>query len=416
MTERLPSGPRAVTAVSFAVMGLGTAPAALVGYLGAFVRSDLHLSRAELGLVTSLFYGATGVCLFVNGRLCDIFGARRCSLVNAVLVMVAMGAVALQPTYAMLLGAAVLSGAAYALGNVATNVAVSALSPPGKAAFLIALKTAGVPAISATIALAGPTAANHLGWRAVAAMIAGLSVLVIPFIVGFLPDSRSHAGRAELAPLPKHIWWLPVAAGLMIFGSQPLLSWLAIYLHDEFEVSVSTAGVLTAIGSITSIGALITAARLTDRLGSPRRCGFVALICLVCAGGVGVVSFGSKVGLVCAMAGALFGLWSNMIAAGLTHAIVIDRAPDAVGRASGVALGGYFLGALVAPGTFGWIADARGYGPAWGVSAVALCLAALAYYRVQVMIPVVPHRKLAENPASGPRGPLRPGPKIMDSS
>jgi len=49
-------------------MGLGAAPPFLVAYLGPALREDLGLTGAQLGLLTGLFYGSTGVVSLLASR------------------------------------------------------------------------------------------------------------------------------------------------------------------------------------------------------------------------------------------------------------------------------------------------------------------------------------------------------------
>ena len=50
---------RAVVAVSFLAIGLGTAPAFLFGFLAPVLQADLALSRAQIGLLVGLMFGAS---------------------------------------------------------------------------------------------------------------------------------------------------------------------------------------------------------------------------------------------------------------------------------------------------------------------------------------------------------------------
>ena len=50
---------------------------------------------------------------------------------------------------------------------------------------------------------------------------------------------------------------------------------------------------------------------------------------------------------------------------------LVDVAPLAMGRASGITMTGYYLGALIAPVLFGALADGPGYSAAWSVCAAS---------------------------------------------
>lgn len=382
----------AVTATGFALIGLGTAPPAILGYLGALVRTDLHLSAAALGLVASLFYGVTGVGFVVAGRCCDRIGADRAAASAAALVAVSTIVLALWPGYGVLLVTAVLTGTAYAITNVATNVAVSVVAPARSIGFLLGVKTAGVPAVATLVGSTGPWVARGIGWNGLAGVVGGLTAVAAVVAWRVLPDSGRVVGAETGPPLPRTFPLLALAPFLTIAGSQPLLSWSAIYLHDVLGVSVSAAGSLAALASLTSIGALLFVSSYADRLGAHRRSTVVAVSSTVCAGGVALVAGGQTVGLGLVVVGIVVGIWTNLVSAGMTHALVVDRAPQRVGTASGIALSGYYLGALVAPAGFGYLVDATGgYTAGWLVAAGSLLLASVTYTVVGLVVPLVPH-------------------------
>ncbi|NEK58424.1 MFS transporter [Geodermatophilus sabuli] len=383
----------AVVAVCTAAMGAGTAPAFLYGYLGPEIRADLDLSRGGLGLLIGLFYGLTGLGSLVAARVAQPWGARRCIVVDQVVVAGCLLASVAFPSALVLGLAAGVAGVGYALGNAGTSMAVAATAPAGRAGRDLTVKTAGVPLMATVLALAGPAVARSVGWEGVALALAVVAAATAVAGGLLLPARPAARGRGVAAtaepdrPLPPGFALLPLAAFLFIAGSQPLLSWLVLSLTDA-GVGTATAGAVSAAGTGAGVVAMVLVARLSDRVGPPRR----ALVAAGLAGLalLGVLLLWSTAGspLVLVVVGAVVGLFGNLAGASTIHAVVVDRAPWAVGRAIALMSTGYFLGALVAPWAFGLAADLTGgYALSWGGCAVALAGSAVCF--------VLVHRRVA---------------------
>jgi predicted MFS family arabinose efflux permease len=375
----------AVVAVCVLAIGAGTSPAFLVGFLGPVLQEDLGLSRTALGLLIGLFFGATGVGSVPAGRLTEAIGARRTVLVAQALLVLALGVPAVAPVYAALVVAVLVSGLGYALVNVATNVAVVAALPVSRHGVGLAAKTAGVPATVALTSFGVPALGAAVGWRPV--LIGALPVVVLVALATalVLPDARGGGARTgSRTPLPQGFWRFPLAAVLLIAGSQALYSWAVPYLHDGVGASVALAGVLTAVASLVAVGPMLATARLADRLGPSRRlpvaaalAGITALVqaVLALAGGPALAA----VALTVATS-------AQLAAVSMMHASVVAVAPSAVGRASGATMAGFYVGALVAAPMFGLIVDLTGsFGVAWAVGAALTGAAALCFAWARVV-------------------------------
>lgn len=385
-----PDGPRrrrAVLTVCTLAMGLGAAPTFLTGYLGPALRADLGLSGAQLGLLVGLFYGSTGVVSLVAARLIDRLGARRCVAGDQAVVAAALCLAAATSSTAALVAASVLAGSAYAFANAGTSVAVTSVSRRDQAGTAVALKTAGIPAAATVLALAGLPAAAVIGWQGVCLVLAGAAALnavaaalVLPGAVRVLPGGPTRAADARL---PRGFAWVVLAATCFVIGTNPLSSWLVLSLVDG-GVARGTAGLVSAIGTGTGAVVLVLAARRGDRAGPQGRAATAAGVAALTLLGIAALWAGTHLSLVLVAAGAVLGLLTAMVGAGFAHAVTVDRAPHAVGRATALMSGGYYLGALVSPLTFGALADHTGaYDASWAVTATAMALCVASYLAVQ---------------------------------
>jgi predicted MFS family arabinose efflux permease len=397
---------RAVVAVGFVAVGLGTAPAFLFGYLGPVLQADLGFSRAQLGLLVGLMFGATGLGSLPAGRVTELLGARWTIVADMALLALALALPLLMPGYPALVACALVSGFGYALVTVATNVAVAAALPPERHAVGLATKTAGVPGIAAVTSLLVPGLAAAVGWRPVLLCTIPVVVLVAVAAVLVVPDARRTAGarRTPSAPLPPRFWRFTLAAVLLIGGSQAIYSWAVPFLHEDAGATLPVAGILTAVASLVAVVPTIGAARLADRLGPARRVPLAAALCALVAVAEVALALGGGTGVGLAAAGLVVATGAQLGAVSLMHASVVAAAPHAIGRATGMAMVGFYTGALFAAPLFGLIVDATGsYRVAWAEGAVLTGLAAASFWWCRG----VGHPGVTTGPASLPTG--RPG-------
>ncbi|MFC4945045.1 MFS transporter [Pseudonocardia sp. GCM10023141] len=374
--------PAATVAVGTLATGLGAYLGFVPGFLAPVLQSDLDLTRTQIGVLVGVFYGATGVGSPFAGRVADRIGGRRAITLDLLLVAATLAVSALAPGYGVLLACAATAGFGYALTNAGTNIAVAVAVPRHRHGVALATKTAGVPllvAVSAPVATAAGVAA---GWQPVYLGTAVIVLAVAVCAAVVLPDGRTRRGSPSARTLPRRFGWFPIAAFLLIAGSQPLYSWVVACLHEAGGLSLTLAGAFTACGSLAGIGGMVLAARRSDRAAAASRIPAIVGLCLVTFGGEGLLLAGVFTGPVPMVAGLVVATVAQLSAVGIMHAAVVAAAPHAVGRASGVTMAGYYAGALIGAPVFGAIVDATGgYGLAWTISAVLVLGGAAAFAR-----------------------------------
>ena len=206
-------------------------------------------------------------------------------------------------------------------------------------------------------------------------------------VAGIVPlpraEPRRHAAPRVRQPLPARFFWIPLTGFLFVIGSQPLFSWLVLTLVDA-GVSTRAAGLVSATGTAFGAVAMVVAARRSDRSGPARRALVGAAIAATSLLGASVLWLGSHVALALVVAGAVVAMLANLTGAGFVHAVTVDRAPQAVGRATSIMSTGYYLGALVSPWSFGFLADLTGsYDASWAATVTAMAACALGFLVIQ---------------------------------
>lgn len=391
-----------VLVVSTITIGLGSLPGFLFGFLGPVFEADLGISKPAIGLLVGVFFGSTGLGSVVGGALAERLGASRAVALDMVLVAASMLFAVVVPTYPALLVAAVVSGAGYSLANAGTNMAVAASIPSARHGIAMAVKTAGVPASGAVQSLFAVGAAAIYGWRPVLAVTVPILLVAALLSLRYLPAAHRSGGAAAAAEphglahggpgsaraagLPAGFGWFPVAAFLLIAGTQPLYSWAVPYLHEAGGLGLGTAGALGSIGSAVAVVTMILLAGRTDRLGG-NRVTPVAVLVAATIGGVLVLVLGLVVGPVVMAVGLVVATACQLTSIGLLHAAVVAAAPHAVGRASGVTMSGYYLGALLGAPAFGLVVERTGgYAVGWLSGAALAAAAALCFLRCRRLV------------------------------
>lgn len=375
--ERDPTSAVSVVAIAAMCMGLGASLGFTPGFIATALRDDLDISRGEVGLLVSLYFGCTGVGSIMGGRMTDRFGARAVVVLDMAAVAAAAVLSAAVGTYWSLLVAAVIGGTAYALVNAGTNVAIARSVPQRRRTLAMSIKTAGVPLMAAIAAALGPVSANRWSWQHISAAIAVFAVVGGVGAALVLADDRPD--RRDTQPskqLPAGFVWFPIGAFLLIAGSQPLYSWVVPYLEQSLDASPGVAGGISSAASAAGVGVMVLNGLRTDRIGAELRVRRIIVLLAINVVATAMVLAGDAIGIALVAVGTIVGISVQLSAIGTMHATIVDRAPGAVARATGWTMTGYYLGALFSPAAFGALADLTDtFAYSWAATIVLLLLA-----------------------------------------
>ena len=358
---------RNIVISSCVCVGAGASLGFIPGFLATALSNDLDVSKGKIGLIVGIYFGSTGVGSIPAGKLTERFGARKVVVADMFLVAAVSLLVVVFGTYAAWVTASILAGVAYALANTGTNVAIGNAVIAERRVLAMSIKTAGVPLMATVAAAVGPWAANRWNWQlililnSICAVIAGFIALVV------LTDDRPNAiNRANPDSLPKNFYWFGVAAFFLIAGSQPLYSWTVSYLEESLGVSASLSGGIMAIASGIGVVAMICNGIWADKLGPNKRIPLIMTLLGISAIAVIMIFLGTTLGTYIVLIGVALGVSAQLASIGTMHAAVLDRAPKAVAKATGITMTGYYLGALLTPPIFGIVVDRTGtYSYSW---------------------------------------------------
>jgi FSR family fosmidomycin resistance protein-like MFS transporter len=367
------------------------------------LRSELDVSWAALGVVSSVFYGASGVAQTVAGFFVDRLGARRVLLAGMTLMGTGIALGGFATSYWMLLAVAALAGlgnsvfhpADYSMLNSSVSArriarAYSLHSISGNAGWVLAPLVVG-------------TVTHVAGWR-VALMTAGglalLATLVLATQTRGLGASvpSSTTARPSVAADLRVLLAVPI---MMAFGYFALLTASttgiqtfavpALGLIYDAPLTLAT-GALTVylFGNATGI---FTGGFLADRVA---RHDLVAATGVTCAAALMIALASARLPLSAIGAAMAATGFSMGVTAPSRDMLVRAATPrGSSGKVFGFVYSGLDLGSLAAPPVYGWLLD-RGEPRAMFVVVAALMFVMIVTV-VQVRRRVVP----AAVPAAG---------------
>jgi len=359
-----------LTAGAIGATATAAAPLFLLGALAVQVRADLGFGAAGLGVAVATLFAASALTGPVVFRAIERIGARTGVAITSVLCAIALVAIAVSvDSFAGLLAAMALAGAAQAFGQPSANGLLSRGLPAGRQGLAFGLKQMAVPLTSLLAGAAVPLVALTVGWRWAYAGAAVL-VLLVPLAVPRRDASAvpvRGGGRATLSPA---LLLLAVAGALAAASTMTLGSFLVDNAVSR-GVSESGAGLLLLYGSAVAVGARLLLGWLADRTGfDPSR--IMLMMLLLGAPALALLGIAPGRWPLMAVVTVAFGAgwgWNGLMDLTIVR---LNRASPAA--ATSLMLTGFFLGAALGPLAFGTVAETLGYPTAW-VGAGALLLA-----------------------------------------
>ena len=379
MREPLPAAPAARSAypavAALAILTLlpvGTAllPEGTAAMAPLIVR-DLHISRAELGLLTSAIWGGMLLGTLPGGLLVDRYRERIVVAVGvlamALLVLLASFGPSFEIVFALFLASSV--GAAFA--SPGGTRALVAWFPRHRLGVALGVRQTGVMAGGLLGALLLPPLALLAGWRASFRFAAVFTVLgVILFVAGYRePAGAARRGRPlKLRSLPRNRTWIAATLyGFVFMGALGVgISYLALFLHEGARLSVVAAADLLALLQLGGLVGRLGGGLVSDRLGrrAPVMVGMGALAVLVA---FAFAFTGARTPLpVLALLSFLLGLstlgWNALSITVISESVPIEAAATATGANLSIA----FIAMFAISPLFGLLADRLGgYSVSW---------------------------------------------------
>jgi NNP family nitrate/nitrite transporter-like MFS transporter len=271
----------------------------MFGILGIPIKKELGLTDIELSWVTAVAVLNGSIWRLPAGMLADRIGGRKVTIAMLLATSVPAYFVSQATSYGMLLVLAFLVGFAGNLFSVgiAWN---AAWYPRERQGFALGVFGAGNVGASVTKFIGPPIIAGTAGatyafgveggWRLVPVIYAVLLVVIAVVTWVVTPRHDRMPGRTQsmgemLRPLKDIRVWRFGLYYVAVFGAYVALSaWLPIYYVENFDVSLTTAGLLTATFIFPASLLRPVGGWFSDRFGARRGMYFTFTVMLVTTG------------------------------------------------------------------------------------------------------------------------------------
>lgn len=353
------------------------------------LKTVFDVSYAELGMLLSVFSGATGLTQIPFGFLVDRFGARSILIGGLALEGLAFLLMGFTDGYWVVMGLMVIAGCANGVYHPADYAILSASVSERRMGQAFSLHTfAGY----AGFAIAGPVIVFlnlWIGWRFGLAVCGAAGLVTAALLIAYSRHLK-HAPKAAPAtdkvaaaggePDPHGMALLlspPILMCLGFFtllslGSTGIASFLIVALGQRHGTEVETATFVLSGYLVSSAVGVLLGGFVADRTTKHNQ---VAAVCFFATAVIIAL-----VGAVLMTSSVLFVL---MVTMGLMHGVIMPSrdmivrsvTPDgAFGKVFGFVTSGFSIGGIIAPTFFGWILDQSA--PEWvfyGIAAIMLC-------------------------------------------
>jgi sugar phosphate permease len=354
--------------------------------LTPFLRDELHLTHAQVGMLTSFLYIGVVAASLLFGWVSDSLGERWALILGLGIQGVFMIGFAWIHTF--LLGGIILllSGIGYSSVNPATTKGVVRWFPSQGRATAMGVKQTGIPLGGILAAFTLPPLASSFGWRTSVILVGVISLIFIPAVrIGMPPaptlaDQRSGMRWGQLREVLSNRSIVALSVmGIFLAGAQlSIITHLVLYLKNEYLFSSVLAGIYLAVAQVGGTAGRIGWGLISDFLARGRRklilgiIGALAVIQLLLlsridpsiSGGLLFLFIGLLGSTTVGYHGVLFGLMGEIVR------------KEVVGLATGFSLTITFLGIVLFPPLFGHLVDRLGsYGRAWDMLALSWVVA-----------------------------------------
>ncbi|MFC5396235.1 MFS transporter [Bosea vestrisii] len=345
------------------------------------VQAEFGLDLGTLGWLASIFAVLGMVGGIPAGTLAVGWGARRVLLLG--LLAVALGAFlgAAAPRFSMLLASRVVEGLGFLLVIIAGPSILQRIAAPAQRDLAMALWSCFMPTGIALAMLAGLWLTDwRMIWQitgALAVIAIGLTLLVVPKTdAGTRPSWAGLAGDAGAVLTARGPLLLALTFALYALMFFALFSFLPVLLMQRMQVSLATAGLLSALATTGNIaGNLIAGLLLSRGIGRVKLIIAANLVMGLCGIGIFLGLLPDTVTfLLCVLFAGAGGLIPATLLASAPLAAPATRLMPVV---VGLMMQGSNLGQVVGPVAVGGVIEALGWPSAAGVVGAAALLAML---------------------------------------
>ncbi|AYR25954.1 MFS transporter [Herbaspirillum rubrisubalbicans] len=354
------------------------------------LRSDYHLSNAQLGLALGLLSLGVALGELPWGLLTDRLGDRKVLLVGLLGTSVALGLLMLlarpgqgaDAAYLWLCGGLMLAGLLGGSVNGASGRAIMGWFAEGERGLAMSIRQTAVPLGGGIGALLLPSLAAQAGFAAVFGLLMSLCLASVGLVLWWLrePPLQLHARLAATSATPAlrnaMVWRLALGIGLLCAPQVALISFGGIFLHEVGQAGLLLISVLLTLVQIGAAVTRIASGRWTDRRGQRRDylrgCALASAILFAALGALSLLSLHAALpwlSLLLVSAGVVVSAWHGVAYTELAVVAGPSQVGTALGLGNSCVFLVFFLTAQAVPLLLHW----QGWPAVWlGTALVAL--------------------------------------------
>jgi len=358
-----------------------------------FLRSDLHLSLAQTGVVLGAFDLGALAAFYATGLATERWGEGRVMASGALVTALFTALAALSPSVGLVTLALALGGLGFPSSQVAGSQAVMGWFPPRERGVAMGVRQAGLPVGGLVAAWLLPWLAASWGWRialVVASVGCGLAGAVTYWALGPTPSLRGRVlrptGSVRRSPVgflrSPPLMLTTMTACLLAAGQYALTGYLPLYFVDTFRWRAQDAARLLLFVHLGGIAGRMVWGWVSDRhFGGdrPRPMALAACCAAATVLALALLSRWPRVPVGLAVLLALLAGFTLLGWNGLYVTLISELAWGAGAVAVGLSMTVLYVFTMMAPPAFGWAVERAGssYTAAWlGVVVLQLCAAA----------------------------------------
>ena len=364
-----------------------------------FLQRDFILTRAQLGLHSTLFFFTSALVSIFTGHLVDLKGPKWGLGFGILSMGIFIMLHSIAPNFIVLLVVAGFTGIAVSINLPAASKAIVEWFPKKWSSTVLGIRSTAFPVGGMLAAILLPFLGDLIGWRKTILVISILALLCAFFILHFYPNKRKEENSLKKND-PNSISILEsfnqliknsdlisfaILGFFLAVASGSIATHFTLFLYLDYGVTESIAGLGFAFVQLGSILGRIGWGLICDRfLGADKRKTFLYIgllfTTLSLIFGLFLRDFNPPISILFVLA-FLIG-FSGRGWNGIYHASIAETVKE---NDIGIAVGFSSLlmrpGLVLAPPIFGYIADLRGaYDFSWLLLSLLMFLASVGQY------------------------------------
>ena len=365
-------------------MALATVASPLLGVLGPYLRTEIGLEPASLGLLVGIYAAVSAVVSWPGGWLTDRLGGRMALILVFAGSGIALSIFALSRSYVGIMTAMIMAGFGNGVVNPATNYAIAENVTTGDWGIVAGFKMAGVQVGVFGVGFLVPQLADSIGWR-IPVGIGGLLLGVVGVSAVWVripPHARAWVRPQLGLQWSRSLLVLTAYSLLVSAGANAALTFLPFFAVDELGATPTAAGLGVAVAGVFAIAGRIFWGRVAEGKRAPMRWLLVVGVIAVVSGALLLAT--SWAGSWTLWIGAIVLGFSGLSFTSVTTLVLLLTFPaEQTGSASGVVFVGFLAGFGIGPAAFGaLVGSSAGYQAGWIGVVIVFSLATLGAWLV----------------------------------